>query len=375
MQKARIAIIGAGLSGLFAAYVLQKKGITDYVILEARDVPGGRIVSVPLFPESPKMSAGQPGTADRFDLGPSWFWPGYQRQLDQLVDELGLHRFAQHETGETVLERSHDTPAVRVRGYVNSPPSMRLVGGMGALIDALSDQLDSKRVLTGQVVRNVRRTAHRVEVDSTDSADQLTTWSVEQVFLAMPPRLAQATIDFSPALPPELSLSWQATATWMAPHAKYFAIFDRPFWREQGLSGEGRSGVGPLVEIHDASIPLGSAALFGFIGVPATLRKTLPDSDLRALCRAQLVRMFGSQAGTAKAEFLKDWAAEPFTAIAADLMGASQHAVAPAATADSGPWRGCLVGIGSEWSLQFPGYVAGAIDAVSRGIQILSMPA
>ncbi|WP_085726688.1 FAD-dependent oxidoreductase [Pseudomonas sp. R37(2017)] len=372
MQKTRIAIIGAGLSGLFAAYALQKKGITDYVILEARDVPGGRILSVPPFPE---LRSGQPGTANRFDLGPSWFWPGYQRQLDQLIEELGLCRFAQHETGETVIERSRDTPAVRARGYGNSPPSMRLMGGMGALIDALSDHLDSKRVLTGQVVRNVRRTAHNVEVDSTDAAGQLTTWSVEQVFLAMPPRLAQATLDFSPALPSQLSRSWQATATWMAPHAKYFAIFDTPFWREQGLSGEGRSSVGPLMEIHDASIPQGSAALFGFIGVPATLRKTLPDSELRALCRAQLVRMFGPQAGTAKAEFLKDWAAEPFTTIDADLTGASQHAVAPAATADNGPWRGCLVGIGSEWSLQFPGYVAGAIDAVSRGMQMLSMPA
>ena len=30
--------------------------------------------------------------ANRFDLGPSWFSPGYQRRLYRLVDELGLAR-------------------------------------------------------------------------------------------------------------------------------------------------------------------------------------------------------------------------------------------------------------------------------------------
>ncbi|UZE26478.1 FAD-dependent oxidoreductase [Pseudomonas sp. B21-056] len=271
-----------------------------------------------------------------------------------------------------MVERSRDIPAARTRGYVNSPPSMRLEGGMGALTDTLREHLDSTRILTGQTVRNMRRTEHGIELDSTDSSGQVTIWDVEQVLLAMPPRLAQATIDFSPALPVELARSWAETGTWMAPHAKYFAIFDTPFWREQGLSGEGRSGVGPLVEIHDASIPQGSAALFGFIGVPATVRKTVPEHELRSLCRAQLVRMFGPQAGAPKAEFVKDWAAEPFTATEADLTGASQHAAAPSAMAVSGPWRGCLTGIASEWSPQFPGYVAGAVDAADQGVQGLA---
>ena len=45
MQKVSVAIVGAGLAGLYAAYVLEKKGIKDYVVLEARDVLGGRIAS------------------------------------------------------------------------------------------------------------------------------------------------------------------------------------------------------------------------------------------------------------------------------------------------------------------------------------------
>lgn len=92
----------------------------------------------------------------------------------------------------------------------------------------------------------------------------------------------------------------------MAPQAKYVAIYDTPFWREQGLSGEGRSARGPLGEIHDASMPGGSAALFGFLGVPARVRSTVSDEVLRTHCRAQLVRMFGPLAATPKAEAIKD---------------------------------------------------------------------
>ena len=47
MQAARIAIVGAGLAGLYAAFLLEQQGIKDYVLLEARDTLGGRIASAP----------------------------------------------------------------------------------------------------------------------------------------------------------------------------------------------------------------------------------------------------------------------------------------------------------------------------------------
>ena len=158
----------------------------------------------------------------------------------------------------------------------------------------------------------------------------------------------------------------------MAPHAKYVAIYDRPFWREQGLSGEARSACGPLGEIHDASMPGGSAALFGFFGIPAHLRQGVPEADLRVHCRAQLARLFGPQASTPQAELFKDWAIDPYTATAADIDSLGQHPEAPASGASSGPWAGRLTGIGSEWSRQFPGYVAGAIEAASVGVRSLA---
>jgi monoamine oxidase len=368
LRTARIAIVGAGLSGLYAAYLLERQGIRDYMLLEARDVLGGRIASVSASGQAPSHTA---NAIDRFDLGPTWFWPGFQPQLDRLVRDLGLESFEQFEAGDMVVERSPNEPPMRMFGYVNSPASMRLVGGMGALIDALRLHLDATRIITGQTVRRLRSTGSHVELDSEDACGRCTTWRVEHVLLAMPPRLIEDTVDFTPALPPALAQQWRATATWMAPHAKYIAIYDAPFWREQGLSGEARSARGPLAEIHDASMPGGSAALFGFFGVLARVRKSVPEDVLRAHCRAQLTRLFGQQAATPKAEVIKDWALDPYTATAADLDGAGQHAEAPAATASSGPWSGRLTGIASEWSPQFPGYVAGAIEAASLGVQAL----
>ncbi len=61
-------------------------------------------------------------------------------------------------------------------------------------------------------------------------------------------------------------------------------------------------------------------------------------------------------------------AADPFTAAANDLHAGDGHGQAPAAGPDAGPWAGRLAGIGSEWSPQFPGYLAGAIEAAEAGV-------
>ena len=44
-KKCQILIIGAGMAGLAAANHLLKNGISDFLILEARNRIGGRIVS------------------------------------------------------------------------------------------------------------------------------------------------------------------------------------------------------------------------------------------------------------------------------------------------------------------------------------------
>ena len=175
-----------------------------------------------------------------------------------------------------------------------------------------------------------------------------------------------------PALPAESTRQWLATPTWMAPHAKYVAVYDVPFWREDGLSGSARSALGPMVEIHDATMPGGSAALFGFLGVPAHVRQSVPEAVLLTACRAQLARLFGPTAATPKADMFKDWAQDPLTATPADLHDASHPVGGLSAWASSGPWQQLLTGIASEWSQQFPGYVAGAVEAAGSGVERLA---
>lgn len=363
---ARIAIVGGGLAGLSAAWRLMQHGVRDFVLFEARATLGGRILSVDALGSG--VDAVQ-SALDRFDLGPSWFWPAIQPQLDRLVAELGLQRFEQFEDGELLVERSTHQPPLRMRGYASEPPSMRLVGGTGALVAALFARLDTGSVRTGQTVRRLRREARHIELTVDDATGDAMTWHAEQVLLALPPRVAATCLQFEPPLPPELARHWRATPTWMAPHAKYVAVYDTPFWREQGLCGGARSSVGPMGEIHDVSMPGGHAALFGFLGVPARVRHHVTDEVLRTHCRAQLARLFGERAGAPLGDALKDWAADPLTATDADQEDAGHHAEAPARRADGGAWQGRLIGIGSEWSPQFPGYLAGAVDAAERGVR------
>jgi monoamine oxidase len=356
---ASVAIVGGGLSGLHSAGLLERRGLTDALLIESRGELGGRLLSVPTDPNATVHG--------RFDLGATWIWPDMQPELGRLVTELGLDTFEQPDTGNLLIERRGAAPA-RTPGWRSEPASMRLAGGMGALVDAMARRLASTRILTSHRVTRLTCGSAGIDINVADVQDRPVTLRASQVLLALPPRLAAATIAFDPVLADELGRPWADTATWMAPHAKYLAVYDEPFWRAEGLCGAARSDVGPMVEIHDASSPGGHAALFGFVGVPAEVRARVPQATLRAHCRAQLVRLFGARAGAPKAEWLKDWAADPHTATAADQRTAHEHAVVPASTPRAGPWRHRLFGVASEWSPRFPGYVAGAIDAAERGV-------
>jgi monoamine oxidase len=359
------------VSGLYAAYLLQQSGVTEFVLFEARETLGGRIVSAPAMAAAGSSMSSDANVRDRVDLGAAWFWPGMQPQLDAVIRDLGIATFRQHEAGDMLVDRGYHQTPMRTGGFFDSPASARLAGGMASLTDALASDLNTGSVITGEAVRELRRTKTGVEIHSVNVYGHARTTHVEHVFLALPPRLIEASIRFEPALPVRLAQSWRDTPTWMAPHAKYVAVYEKPFWRDAGLSGEARSMSGPLGEIHDASTEGGHAALFGFFATSASLRSTVRDDDLRTHCRAQLVRLFGPTAATPVNEFIKDWSREPYTATADDIAGSSQHLTGAAADGPLDGWSGHITGIASEWSERFPGYVAGAIDAAQRGVQRL----
>ena len=181
---ARIAIVGGGLSGLYAAWLLAERGIRDWVLFEARSTLGGRILSIPVAGSGDGSATAASTARSRFDLGPAWFWPSIQGDLSRLIDTLGLARFAQFESGDMMYERTTDEPPVRVRGFVSSPVGMRLAGGTSSLIDALHGQLERERILCQTAVRIIRQAGDRLELDSRHASGATTTWRVQHVLLA-----------------------------------------------------------------------------------------------------------------------------------------------------------------------------------------------
>jgi len=360
MLTTRVAIVGGGLAGLYAATLLEAQGISDYVLLEVRDDLGGRI--------RPASATGMAGASA--DLGATWFWPEGQPEFAALLARLGLASFEQDESLAMLVERSLQGPPIRTRGYAAPEPLMRVVGGMGQLIGALRQQLAPASIRLGQKVQQLRRVGHEVDIVATDDDCRVHTYRAAQVLLAIPPRLA-AGLGYSPGLPESLLRAWQQTPTWMAPHAKYVAIYPEPFWRAHGLSGSAHSAVGPLAEIHDASDLTGHGALFGFVGLPASMRRKVADEVLRQHCRMQLDRLFGPGAASPIFDTIKDWARDPHTATHDDVISNGEHPVAPPAVVESGEWGDRLFGIASEWSPQFSGYAAGAVDAARRGVEAL----
>ena len=354
-MRTQVAIVGGGLAGLVAAHRLHEADI-DFQLFEARDRFGGRILSV---------DAGSYPATDGFDVGPSWFWPDMQPEMDELVQTLGLTAFPQHDEGDVLVERYALEGARRFRAMRQEPSSMRLAGGTGTLVTALSAGLPSFRLSLAVKVTHMTIAGQNIALVATgqDSTEQ--TVEAAQVILAVPPRLSAETISFEPLLDPRILAKWLGTTTWMAPHAKFFALYERPFWRDDDLSGTAQSFMGPLVEIHDATTASGQAALFGFIGPDAAQREAMGKRVLTASAVTQLVRLFGPKAAHPTATLFKDWSADALTATAADRVS-SGHLAPSRDPWLRAPWADLLTLAGSETSLAAPGYLAGAVDAGSR---------
>lgn len=356
----KVLIVGGGLAGLVTALHLHRARV-PFELVEARDRLGGRILSA-----APKGYA----SSDGFDLGPSWFWPETQPDLTGFIDKLGLRFFRQHEIGDVLIQHRPGVASERYPGGSEQSTAARLAGGTGALVTALTAQLPAARFRMTTAARRITLKEQGCLVECVEPDGALTSLKAGRVVLAMPPRLLAQDIVFDPALGGGTQSDWARTPTWMAPHAKFVAIYDRPFWREMGLSGSGRSMVGPLAEIHDATTASGQAALFGFVGVAARQRRKFDEGAIVAAAVAQLAAMYGPLASKPTATLYKDWAADPLTATQDDL-DAGGHPNGLSSSQVEGIWAGRLFLAGSEASNREPGYLAGAVDAAERAVNEL----
>ena len=181
------------------------------------------------------------------------------------------------------------------------------------------------------------------------------------MILALPPRLLAHTITITPGLPSPLTAFLRNTPTWMAGDAKFFAIYNRPFWRENGLSGTACCESGPLSESHDASLPGGPGALLGFL-IPDPAQRAALGKALVPLCLEQLARFFGPAASSPTEVILRDWSQDPFTATRLDLP-LFEHPAYGLPECAHGLWGGRLRFAGTESAPEHGGYLEGALEA------------
>ncbi len=326
IREHEIAIVGAGLSGLALAQSLRAEG-RDVIVLEARDRAGGRVLS----------NSG-------FDLGPAWIWPHNRRMLD-LVQRLGLQTFPQHSDGRLVFE----DPQGHIRRDIELATmggALRVNGGLARITDGLADTL-AGMVHLNHPVRGVIEEACGVTV----SGDGFSV-RADRAVLALPLRIAA-----------DLGLSVPDAPTWMAGHTKLIAIYDRPFWRDDGLNGDAISHRGPLAEIHDASpANVATGALFGF-AIPGAARRPSFATD----AVTQLSRLFGPDAANPNQVFFKDWSADPATATADDLGPPTSHPrYRPV------PPTQRVLFAGTETAPAEGGFLEGALEAAEAAFQQLS---
>jgi monoamine oxidase len=166
-----------------------------------------------------------------------------QPSLGALVDELGLAVMPQNSEGAVIIHRmSREAPQLYQRvASAQELQSMRLVGGTGALVTALAKDLPADRLQLKARVTHMTLGDGNVTLTIGGADGSPQTLTAAHVIAALPPRLLEATVSFTPGMDAATAQRWRGTSTWMAPHAKFFAFYERPFWREAGLSGTPRA--------------------------------------------------------------------------------------------------------------------------------------
>ncbi len=344
-------IVGGGLSGIYAAWLLSRSNLSC-LVLEARERIGGRILC-------PEHQGFHP------DLGPSWYWPEIHPRMACLIQSLGLEGYPQFETGQGRIQRADGT-ARTVRTGPMAPQSWRLSGGMQALLTALAEGLPAGAVRCGHPVCEIEKTPYGVQVSVGElEKAPLARFTARRVILALPPRLAAGSILFTPELSHPLTQAMLKTGTWMAGQAKFSALYEKPFWREMGLSGQAFSERGPAGEVHDGSSRNGGPyGLTGFLGIPAAQRRT--GDRLNEAILAQLAVLFGSEAARPMAFFYQDWAQERFTATMYDQPPMYAHPRYGAPAGKTSIWDAAVHFAGTETAPMSGGYLEGALEAAER---------
>ncbi len=233
----------------------------------------------------------------------------------------------------------------------------RIKGGPQQIVNSLAEQLQGQIHLQNPA-RGIQQTAQGVEI-ATDQGS----FSGRYAIVAIPPHLCGA-IDFQPHLPAgrtQLTRQMQ-----MGKVIKVILTYERPFWRDEGLSGMIITDETPLDTTFDTSPEEGRhGVLVGFItGRHAHVWTQRSQIERKAAVLQQVAQLFGSQA-TSPLEYIEhDWIAEPWSggcycaAMPPSLLG--QHGAALRNPVGRIHWAG------TETAAMWYGSMEGAIVSGER---------
>jgi monoamine oxidase len=233
----------------------------------------------------------------------------------------------------------------------------RFVGGSQSVSLKVAAELGGSVVLNARV-RQIVQEAKGVKVELEKGHVK-----AQQVIIAMPPALT-ARIDYEPLLPVLRDQLTQRAP--MGTYAKVDVVYDEPFWREEGLTGQTVSLNGPVRTTFD-STPVGGSpgVLLGFIGgADARSWYGLSAEGRRQAVIANFVDYFGEKARNPVQYVENAWAEERFS------RGDPVAGLGPGTLLEFGKSLREPVGrihwAGTETSDYWVGYMDGAVRSGER---------
>ena len=184
------------------------------------------------------------------------------------------------------------------------------------------------------------------------------TVAARRAVVTLPPALA-GRIAFDPPLPGYRDQLTQRTP--MGTVVKAMAVYDEPFWRAEGLTGQGTIDEGTVRLTFDNSPPDGKpGVLLGFVeGTRARQFGLLEPEERRRTVLDTFARLFGPRAAKPERYIERLWAEEEYSrgCYGAHMPTGAWRAYGPALRAPVGPihWAG------SETALIWNGYMDGAV--------------
>ena len=224
----------------------------------------------------------------------------------ELAEALLVANLAVSPREASLLGLLADLRSTARREDLDSADALRIAGGAQQLSVGLARPL-RERIHLGDPVREILQEAGGVTVTSARRRV-----SARAVAVCLPPVLA-GELRYDPPLPsPSAQLLAQLP---MASSVKFHAVYDTPFWRDDGLSGTAISAGHPVSFSYDNSPPGGRpGVLTGIVGADHARRlHRLDGPDQERAILASLGALFGGRAAGPASLVVQDWASEPWS--------------------------------------------------------------